>query len=350
MPEHKNYVPVLKGKRAEFPALAAVHDKTDITPLFEAVPTSPPQEVPRRMSGPGVWSGDAKYYIDLLFLDDPDDETSPAPHDHPLIQCFAEVAAKGQHAVPVAAFARSLTYLDATKQVVEQQEKGVALRLSPDDFEDDSELVDALNAWRDFIELDAGQIDIIIDAGSVAGSSTATVAQNHRSWIEMLPDLDDWRTLTAVSGAFPLGLADLDRDDWNVESRHDWRGWRQLVTGTRPPERLPAFGDYTIAHPNLPPTGRATILAQLRYTALNNWIIWKGGNVHKHPDGFGQFLSICADVINRPEFRGASFSWGDREIYSKATAGGSCGNPEKWRQIATNHHIETVLEQIANLP
>ena len=31
---HKHYVPVLKGKRAEFPALSALHSQAGITPLM----------------------------------------------------------------------------------------------------------------------------------------------------------------------------------------------------------------------------------------------------------------------------------------------------------------------------
>lgn len=48
--DHRHYVAVLKGKRAEFPALGAVKRNAAITPLFEAVPSAPAEEIPRRMS------------------------------------------------------------------------------------------------------------------------------------------------------------------------------------------------------------------------------------------------------------------------------------------------------------
>jgi hypothetical protein len=122
------------------------------------------------------------------------------------------------------------------------------------------------------------------------------------------------------------------------------------LTWTRKPDRLPAYGDYIIAHPGLPPEGQATILVQLRYSIPNEFMIWKGKNAIKTPNGFAQFLSICTDLVGRPEFRGAAFSFGDQEIQGKAANGGSPGNAEIWRKIGTNHHIETVLDQIANLP
>jgi hypothetical protein len=82
----------------------------------------------------------------------------------------------------------------------------------------------------------------------------------------------------------------------------------------------------------------------------NSFSIWKGHNVLTHEDGYGQFHAICADLIEREEYRGTDFSTGDAEIHEKATTVGAPGNAETWRKIGTNHHIETVIEQIANLP
>jgi hypothetical protein len=154
--------------------------------------------------------------------------------------------------------------------------------------------------------------------------------------------------VTVASSAFPLSLASLERNEWNPSARIDWRGWRQLVIGTKQPKRLPAYSDYAIAHPALPPEGIATILAQLRYATPDYWIIWKGRNAIA--EGFQQFFAICADLAARAEYRGADFSWGDAEIAQKAANVGSSGNAQTWRQIGTSHHLETVLDQISNLP
>ncbi len=78
-------------------------------------------------------------------------------------------------------------------------------------------------------------------------------------------------------------------------------------------------------------------------------MVWKGHNVFTHPQKFGQFNAICADLIERDEYRGQEFSAGDAEIYAKATTQDSPGSAETWRKIGTNHHIETVIDQIANL-
>jgi hypothetical protein len=344
--DHKHYVPILKGKRAEFAALGTLQSAGAISPLFEAVPSQGADFVPRRMGD--IWSKDQAYFVDLIFMDDLDDATVPANTTHPVAICFAEVRKHGQLAIPVAGLSRSPGYQDAVKQVVKEQGNGLALRLTSDDFEDADELGLALTAACTYFGLEEDQIDLVLDLQSVASSSAGTIAQMHRANIELLPNIPAWRTLTVCASAFPLSLVPLQRNQWNVISRIDWRAWNQIVTGSKAPTRLPAYSDYTIAHPELPPEGQATILAQLRYATPDSWLIWKGRNAIR--EGFDQFFGICGSLVQRPEFRGPTFSWADGEIAQKATNVGSSGNAQTWRQIGTNHHLETVLEQIANLP
>lgn len=344
---HDHYVPVLKGKRAEFPALEHLKSNAGITPLIECVPGAHCTFIPRKMSA--FWPAAKPYFIDALFVDD-EDATEDQAMAHPITECFAEVREKRQRAIPVTGTGRSLAYQAAARAICADLGTGVAIRLVPDDFEDEDELAAALAALTELLNVSRGNTDLIIDLGSVAENSAAAVAQTFRSSIELVPHLADWRTITAMSGSFPKSLAPLTRDVWNTASRADWLGWHNLVTGSRKPLRLPAFGDYTIAHPDMPPQGRATILAQLRYTTPGLFLIWKGSDVFRHADGHGQFIKICRDLVKRLEFRGATFSMGDAEIAAKAATGDSPGNAETWRKIGMNHHFETVLEQIANLP
>ncbi|REJ92304.1 MAG: hypothetical protein DWQ34_13260 [Planctomycetota bacterium] len=345
--DHRHYVPVLKGKRAEFPAVQHVQSHEHITPLFEAIPTQKADYVPARMSS--FWDNDRPYFIDLLFLDDESFEEADSD-SHPIRICFHEVQEKGQFAIPVTGTARSPGYQAAVAAIVAEQQRGFAIRLVPEDFEDEDELGDALEALVELIGASHTDVDVVIDADTVASMSTAAVAQMHRANIAILPHIEQWRTLTVVAGAFPMSLSPLTRDMWNSETRVDWHGWRRVIERPRGIGRLPTYGDYTIAHPDLPPTGRATILAQLRYTSPDEFLIWKGHNVFTHADKFTQFFDICADLIQMPEYAGQAFSHGDAEIYEKATTRDSPGNAETWRKIGTNHHIETVKDQIANLP
>jgi hypothetical protein len=337
----------LKGKRAEFPALKDVELKDHLTPLMEAVPTAPPDCIATNMAN--VWPDTLPYFVDMLFLDD-EDMTEGEAADHPIATCLAKAAEADQHAIPVTGTARSPAYQSALRTIVDEQQNGFAIRLVPQDFEDEDQLIEAIDSLVEYVDIDKDAIDILVDGDTVAGLPAATVSQLHRARIDVLPYADEWRTITAIAGAFPMGLAPLTSGAWNTPPRVDWLGWHAIVRRPRNLTRLPAYGDYTIAHPNLPPTGRATILAQLRYATPDTFLVWKGHNVFKHAAGFGQFLQICQSMVARREYCGLNFSAGDAEIHEKATNGGSPGNAERWRRIGTNHHIEMVLDQLASLP
>jgi hypothetical protein len=314
---------------------------------MEAVPSQTCDFVAAKMAA--HWQPDLPFFVDhVLYPDDP--VTLKGEKAHPLRHCIDLAALKGLRAIPVTGSGRSPEYQVAVRDIAKTYKHGVAVRLIPVDFEDETNLKDTLDALTDLHKVGRHQMDIIVDFGSVASSKAATVTAEYRANLSLLPNINDWRTLTVAGGAFPLSLQPLTRGAWNPAARSDWQGWKALVTGTRKPERLPAYGDYGISHPGLPPEGRATILAQLRYCTPETFLIWKGYNVFKHRDRYKQFFGICADMAKRPEFRGTAFSDGDAEIASKAAKHGTAGNAETWRKIALNHHVETVIDQLASLP
>lgn len=341
---HKQYVPILKGKRAEFASMTRLKSLNSITPLFEAIPSKPANTVPIELSKSG-WPAECAYFADLLFFD----SGTASPPLRAVLNCITQARAKGQNPILVTGTGRSPAYQNAAAQVVTEK-SGVAIRLTPDDFEDEDRLELSLRALLSLFKLTRNSVDLIIDLGSIAGQKPSVVAQILRVDLGFLPAVSEWRTVTVASGAFPPSLAPLTRSTWNRVARVDWQAWVALVGGTRKMQRLPSYGDYTVSNTGLPPEGRATILAQLRYSTPTEFMIWKGHDVKRHPDGYRQFRAICQNIVGRPEYRGAGFSSGDQEIQEKATTPGSPGNPEAWRRIGTNHHIETVLDQFSNLP
>jgi hypothetical protein len=347
MSKHKHYVPILKGRRGEFPALKAIRDKAAVTPLLEAVPKFECEYIASNMTK--AWGKDHPFLIDFLHYPD-EHEDRGGTKAHPITHCFKVVASAGLLAIPVTGTGRSPEYQKAVKRIAASARRGVVIRLTPLDFDDETDLKGALDALIEFVGVKRDEVDIIIDLESVASTETASVAAMFRANISLLPNLAEWRTLTVAAAAFPLGLGPLDRDTWNPWPRRDWLGWQSLVTGAKKPDRLPAYGDYGIAHPGVPPTGRATTLAQLRYATPSLWLIWKGGNVLKHPRKYKQFFDICKKMVARPECKPATFSVGDKLIHEKAASVGLSGNAETWRTIALNHHAEMVISQLASLP
>lgn len=339
--DHKHYVPVLKGKRAEFPSLGKVKNPKRLTPLIEAIPTADHDSVPKQIDACG-WNG-KPYFLDLLFLADSKPMNKPLPA---LVTALKAANKLSQFAIPVTGTGRSPDYQLAIQSLFDPA-KGFAIRLVPADFDGTTDISKSIAALVSFMGAKRSNTDLMIDLGSTSGHGTATIRQIHEANLSLMPHLQDWRTLTVISGAFPLGLAELQQGAWNVVSRSDWLAWESLIMNASL-KRKPSFGDYAIAHPGLPPVGRATILAQLRYSTPKTFLIWKGKNAVTQ--GYDQFYAICKDMAGRAEYCGSHFSDGDAEIQAKAAKIGTPGNAETWRKIGTNHHFEKVLSQIASLP
>lgn len=90
--------------------------------------------------------------------------------------------------------------------------------------------------------------------------------------------------------------------------RAEWAVWKALRQ--RSLARRPTFADYAIAHPE--PSAEMDprlmrISAQLRYTAGDEWLVFKERNIRDF--GNEQFIRICERLATREEFRGSDFSW-----------------------------------------
>jgi hypothetical protein len=132
--------------------------------------------------------------------------------------------------------------------------------------------------------------------------------------------------------------------------RREWELWKTLQ---RRPGILPRhdliFGDYAITHPvpkELDPR-TMRMSASIRYTTRDNWLVVKGRNVRQY--GFEQYFELCKELVQRPEYEGRDFSWGDKYISDCADGMTGPGNATTWRKVGTNHHLTRVMREIANL-
>ena len=85
--------------------------------------------------------------------------------------------------------------------------------------------------------------------------------------------------------------------------------------------------------------------ASVRYTANEYWLVLKGRNLRDH--GYEQFHDVCRELIEKLEYSGRSFSWGDGYIDDCANEIAGTGNLTTWRKVGTSHHLAFVLRQIS---
>jgi hypothetical protein len=355
------YVPVLRGKEGEFAALEALEPlSADIKPLLlplieiPSVPYDYANERPARTLDDHV-AGIAERLKKCwpnrpVFLDLPwFEEERLADGRVALAAVLADCAARGVHAIPVVARRSSGSYLSAASSHTKNGPRGACVRLLVEDFEEDVDLVTEVDRLLSGLNADAHSIDLVLDLEDL-GTDDARAVLVARSIFSMIPKKDEWRRIIMVGASFPEDLSDVDAATTSTLPRREWSLWKTLQKrpGLLPrPEMI--FGDYAIAHPvpkELDP--RIMLMsANIRYTTPRSWLIVKGRNVRQY--GFDQYFELCKALVNRPEFSGRDFSWGDRFISDCATEMTGPGNATTWRKVGTNHHLTLVAREIASL-
>lgn len=352
-PDH--YVPLLKGKAGEFAALNSItaYDLRNLTPFID---------VPLMQGGTGQATPEQHYAAQHRHLREQWGSRGPvfvdsrlvqagvrtADGKHPALQLFRQAAEAGIAVVPVGGLRREDAYQESVRAGAALLGHGVCLRL------EDADLTPALPSsvvrWLGSLDVEPEQVDLVLDLREVAAGAERSMTSAARMTIATLPFLERWRTFTLASGAFPDPLGSMPRLVPRLLPRVDWSLWRAVAAEMPPEVRRPSFGDYGISHPGMaefdPRT--ASVPVALRYTTPADFLVIKAGSFQKQ--GGRPFRDICATLVAMPAFSGGSFSAGDRYIDECARVPGSSGgNPRKWREVGTSHHLTMVVTQLRGL-
>lgn len=333
---HKHYVPVMKAKAGERWALShlAATTRSHMTPLLELHAhadknlTVHADDVCEDLAA--VWGTDDPFFLDTIWLH--------GSAGNPMIIAVVFAAARNNalQAIPVVRTTYDAPTLAQVRAIIDDDDRECMLRITPND------LVAPRNAEIDRVltelELTPQDVHLLIDY-------QATTMQLARD-VHRVPYLQNWRTFTTSSGAFPRSLIALPQGAWHSIARGDWTSWEPVVAaGTL--ARRPTFGDFTVRDPGAPATFGDPIV-NIRYTYDTSWLVRVGG---KHRAGAApQVKTICHDLIARPEYSGQVYSAGDGEIYQAAQPGTRPGGPTQWVQWCVSHHLVLAVDQIQSHP
>jgi hypothetical protein len=359
--DHKHYVPAIKWRQGEYLALQELSaaQKQWITPLVDVAPIpwdfeneTPAKSIDEhlaRMPEQMVtsWGTDLPVFVDLSLVEE---DTRMASRAHPVEALLAALNGERIHTVPVTGTDRDNDYQAAIRRAVARDRRGLALRLQPDDLGDAAAMA-AIDELRVALGAPINVTDLIIDFGAIEASQVDLTRLLTLNTLRTIPNINNYRTVTLLSGAFPInlshispGLAFVPRSDWAL-----WQG----VNSSRPIRR-PSFGDYTAAHPDqhlqeIDPRFMQ-VSASIRYATDDDWLIVRGRST-RNPrfGGTAQYQDLSRVLIAQPQFTGHGFSWASTFI-EECAANQHRGNPASWRKVATNRHVVLAAHQIANLP
>lgn len=351
------YVPALLTKRGEQVGLqqTAGTTRAALTPLFVAHPVDwdfekdqPKKSVQQHLSRlpehlAGCWPGRSAF-VDLEFLpDDPMDDGR-----HPLTWLVEESAGRGIGLVPAASPGRSAAYLNAVRDLVAGRHADLCLRLRYEEWPSvlgETQLRDFLRAMgvpheRTHLVLDLGD-----DVGDAALAALTAQLLAHGPW-------SAWKSLVVLGTGMPRMLP--AGAGTHPVPRREWVLYRQLLRNGRLPRR-PVFGDYGVAHPD--PTQDVdprimNVSASLRYTTTDQWLAVKGGLFKGSGGrslGADAVPPVCRVLAAHPDYLGPGHCAFERWIDDVVHGRESGGNPQKWRSMATSHHLQFVTDQLAAL-
>lgn len=226
--------------------------------------------------------------------------------------------------------------------------KRLCIRASLDEFaEDDFEKIveELLGKYKLIYE----NCDLILDLDAISFEPIDILVSLIIEVLKSKDKINKWNTFGVIGTSFPKSLAGVP-EGLSLLPRHEWEFYILLCKGLQKEKlRIPCFGDYTINHPEILSVDPRFLKpkANIRYSITGNWLIARGLNVRDHK--FEQFQQLCKHIVNSKHFYGYQFSYGDEYIYNCAQNKASSGNLSTWRKVGTNHHIELVVQDLANL-
>ena len=356
---HKHYVPILKGREGEYTALQTLAPSTRqaLTPLIEIPPIPwdfveerPAKTVDQHLKKVGqkidrAWGAETLLFVDLLWI--PDSEHL-ADGSHPLAYVFQSLRTRHVEAIPVVGLLRSDEYLQTCQTILDEDGRGVCIRIQREDFADFDDIGDAVDHVLDAVGAKPQSADLIFDLRALPPEGPNLPVDAVIEFVNRLPHLSAWRTFTLAATSFPPNLTGLPPSGISFIPRLEWTLWSELLGQEHRIPRLPAFGDYAISHPEPAEVDPRVMRpsASIRYTCDASWLILKARNLRDH--GYEQFHNVCRVLVQRPEFCGPQFSWGDQYIDDCAAERVGTGNLTTWRKVGTSHHLAFVVHQLAN--
>jgi hypothetical protein len=354
---HRHYVPVLKWKMGEYQALSRLGDvvKDRLTPLLEIPPVGFDFETGQHKESADDHLGDfgkrlrSKWqarpcFVDLKWIPP---TTRCEGGQHCVEFVFATARAEGCGAIPVVGLSSDAAFLAAVGAVSRQDRRGVCLRLVLGDFDRPALATDIENLLRPLVG-GWGEADLVLDLGTPTYVPIAIFTLTLTALLSRVPVLNRWRTVTIVGTSYPPSIANI-APPFQIVPRTEWQAYRAFVASLSREARIPTFGDYAVAHPDLVEMDMRVIkpFAKLRYTIDDNWHIGRGTPVRTH--GFSQYRQMCTTLVAQPYFSGPAFSAGDAYIADCAVGNVPTGNLSTWVWVSTNRHLSKVVDDLAML-
>lgn len=338
----KKYVPIIKWKEGEKTALLHLDEnvKNSIIPLIEIIDFCDPKLFAENIKN----CFNRPVYIDTIISED--------DYRQDLENLINSTSSIGLNCIPVLYPEDLEDYFNKFNKISSKVAIKIQLPLDLD-----------LNSIKDIVDnivtklKENDVIDIILDVENIENRREA--ATKYHELINALKTLKKYSnyldSIIIASTSFPKNISGVPSDSETAFKRYDFLVYKKIMEDSNFEELrdIIAYSDYGVtkyqeteidfsklSHP---------IIAKIRYTTYDNYILLKGKNKNITNPTSIRFPDLAARLVTKPYYFGNTFSFGDLEIYKRGNGTLGPGNGTNWVAIAANHHITVVVKQLSTL-
>ncbi len=187
---------------------------------------------------------------------------------------------------------------------------------------------------------------LILDFGDADLSSVEAVADIAVSSLEELQGIGNWQNIAFQATNFPDRNPAIEGSVKQV-SRNEWLAWKRAIEADSDASTHLIFGDYGAdTTPIFRKGGGGKPIRHYRYCTPEAWLVVRG----KTDVSCSESMQwVANEILNSGHFAGADFSAADEFICGTAKGYMGPGDPTKWREINTTHHITQVVSDISKI-
>lgn len=198
-----------------------------------------------------------------------------------------------------------------------------------------SELVNRIRAVMGLTGTRVEHVHVVLDVGFVEEVRTPKVAAVAEA-AAAVHDVLGPGSATLLAGSIP---ADRTTYATTTRDRPEVFLWGEVCRRVG----MIGYGDYGVTHP-VPKSGEnaRSPYPYLCYTVPRRTVILRR-RLEKGDVPAKRFADLAEELVERDDFAGPDFSWGDRELTLCRPSGGrTAGSVSRWVSMATSHHLEHV--------
>ncbi len=211
-----------------------------------------------------------------------------------------------------------------------------------------TELLRTLDRIATALRLGTDELHLVFDEGYVRKLETHRVDALVDN-ITGLANRNEYASVAVLAGSTPRKRGGYET---HLRRRVEVELWKAVREASGEHIR---YGDYGVVHPDPQKSSKGgripnpyiyyTVPGATLYIARKN-PERKGNSV---PPGSTEryFLKVADELVHRPEFAGADFSWGDRNLYTcRKRPNPQVGSASRWIAFATSHHAAHVSRSL----